>query len=221
MRPFATEILAAFITLSVLFAPLVRADDGEIRVEAITPALRNDTLTVSAQFKNLFSEKIVGTIQSGLPCIVKIEVELRENGEKKTLEREVTRTIEYDVWSERYSVRRSDSTDVLSDFEKVKQSIRQFQHDLAATASLKTNSRYTIAIRAAIIPITTRQADKISDWLLDPNQTEESLPSQNRSSGFKMNLNKLVSFLVGSKRRSRYSSDWYTSNKFNIEELEQ
>lgn len=220
MRAFATEILAAFI-ISLAFSPLLRADDGEIRVEAITLALRQDTLTVSARFENLFSEKIVGTIQSGLPCIVKIEMELRENGDREVLEQEVTQTIEYDVWSEKYTIRRSDSTRVYSEFEEVKRRIRQFHYELTETAFLKSTSRYTVAIRAAIIPITTRQADKISDWLLDPNQTEEALPSQNRSSGFKLNLNKLVSFLVGSKRRSRYSSDWHTSNKFKLSELQE
>jgi len=191
-----------------------------IRVEQITPQLSNGHLTVSAVFQNLFSNKIVGTIQSGLPAIIQIEIKLLEKGGKQVARHQMARTISYNIWEERYVIH-EDTAVIFTDFEKAKEfSSRLANVALVARRQLKDHASYTLQIRVGIIPISASQSEKVTDWLLDPNQTEERLASEERASGFKLNLNNLISFFVGGKKKSQYNSEWFSSKVFRLVELE-
>ncbi|MFQ5770837.1 MAG: DUF4390 domain-containing protein, partial [bacterium] len=196
------------------------AGDGDIRVNQIAPKLMNHYLTVSADFQNLFSNKIIGTIQSGLPSIVQIEIKLIAAGHKQVTRKQMVRSISYNLWEERYAIKSADTTAIYADFAEV-QKMSNYLENVALIKSnlLNENTEYFIQIRVEIVPISTRQGEKVTDWLLDPNQTEEDLASDERSSGFKLNLSKLVSFFVGGKKHSRYSSDWFSSKIFQIKDL--
>ena len=219
MRKFVTESFI-FILISVTFPSLVFAQAGsEIRVERITPKLSGDSLLVSADFKNLFSRKIVGTIQSGLPSIVEIQIKLLE-GTKQIVRKPISRSIEFDVWEERYVVRSQDTTEVYFEFEQVKQAANRLLNVVLISKGLLTaNQTYTIQIRVGIVPISAHQANKISYWLENPNQTEEAVASDNRATGFSLNINKLVSFFVSNKKGSQFSSKWFSSRPFRLTEL--
>ncbi|HEX9653960.1 MAG TPA: DUF4390 domain-containing protein [bacterium] len=190
-----------------------------IRVERITPRLVNNSLTVSANFVNLFSAKIVGTIQSGLPSIIQIEVRLKENDARQVAQRQLVRSISFNVWDNRYTIR-DDSTRFLSDLEEVKNVSSRLEGVVIVTAAeLRTSASYQLQVRVAIVPISSSQGKKVTDWLLDPNQTEETLASDDRAGGFKLNLSNLLSFFVGDKKQSQYSSDWHGSPTFRIDDL--
>jgi len=221
LRKFVTESFI-FILISVTFPSLVFAQaGGEIRVERITPGLSGDSLVVSADFKNLFSKKIVGTIQSGLPSIVEIQIKLLE-GTRQIVRKPISRSIEFDVWEERYLVRSPDTTQVYFEFEQVKQaSNRLLNAFLISRALLAAAKNYTIQIRVGIVPISAHQANKVSYWLENPNQSEEAIASDNRSSGFSLNINKLVSFFVSNKKGSQFNSKWFSSRPFRLAELKQ
>lgn len=219
MRKFVTGSFI-LILISVTFPLLAFAQaGGEILVERITPGLSGDSLVVSADFKNLFSRKIVGTIQSGLPSIVEIQIKLFE-GTKQIVRKPISRSIEFDVWEERYRVRSPDTTQVYFEFEQVKQAANRLMNVfLISKALLAATENYTIQIRVGIIPISAHQANKVSYWLENPNQSEEAIASDNRSSGFSLNINKLVSFFVNKKKGSQFSSKWFSSRSFRLAEL--
>ncbi|TDI89444.1 MAG: DUF4390 domain-containing protein [Caldithrix sp.] len=219
MRKFVTGSFI-LILISVTFPLLAFAQAGsEILVERITPGLSGDSLVVSADFKNLFSRKIVGTIQSGLPSIVEIQIKLFE-GTKQIVRKPISRSIEFDVWEERYRVRSPDTTQVYFEFEQVKQAANRLMNVfLISKALLAATKNYTIQIRVGIIPISAHQANKVSYWLENPNQSEEAIASDNRSSGFSLNINKLVSFFVNKKKGSQFSSKWFSSRSFRLAEL--
>ncbi|TDI80376.1 MAG: DUF4390 domain-containing protein [Caldithrix sp.] len=221
MRKFVTGSFI-LILISVTFPLLAFAQaGGEILVERITPGLSGDSLVVSADFKNLFSRKIVGTIQSGLPSIVEIQIKLFE-GTKQIVRKPISRSIEFDVWEERYRVRSPDTTQVYFEFEQVKQAANRLMNVfLISKALLAATKNYTIQIRVGIIPISAHQANKVSYWLENPNQSEEAIASDNRSSGFSLNINKLVSFFVNKKKGSQFSSKWFSSRPFRLAELKQ
>ncbi len=222
MKKVATNVLWLFFFLISAFevATASPGDEGGIRIETITPGVKNGQITVSARFRNLFSKKIVGTIQSGLPSIIQIEMKLLEGKEKTLVHKTLMRRISYDIWQERYAIDSPDSTQILTDFEAVKKVSSALQDEpLVQRQKLRPTSRYTIELRVGIIPISTRQAEKVSDWLLDPNQVEEPLASDNRSSGFELNISKLVSFFVNRKKGSRYRSEPFRSKPFKLSDL--
>jgi hypothetical protein len=215
---------AFFLLILLTFSFKIQAgfsgDGGEIRVEKIEPGLNRGYLTVSAVFQNLFSPKIIGTIQSGLPSIVEIEVKLLQENKRSILRKSINRSISYNIWEERYSIQSQDTTEICYELEKAKDLSSRLDHiSLIQTSLLDAAAKYLIQIRVGIIPISSRQGARVADWLLDPNQTEEDLASEDRSSGFKLNLSNLISFFVGGKKRSQYSSDWYSSKTFRINEL--
>lgn len=206
----------------IVLAGWASAGEGDaIRVTQITPRLSGQSLTVSAVCQNLFSDKIVGTIQSGLPAIVQIEIKLKDDRNKQIAQRQITRSISYNVWENRYTVA-EDSARFFSELEEVKKiSSRVENVVLVSVQQLPPNMRFVIQVRAAILPISSTQGRKVTDWLLDPNQTEESLPSEDRTGGFKLNLSNLISFFVGGKKPSQYSSDWHSSHTFRLENLKE
>lgn len=221
MRSVATTLfsLVWLITASLGTAALLAQDESTIRVERITPSLNEGRLTISAEFANLFSRKITGTIQSGLPSIIQTEIRF-QNNDRKTLHNErLSRTISYDIWDERYTVKDGDTTAVFRDFELAQRFCRQLRHSFQpADFNLARNESYVAQIRVGIIPISSGQAEKVTDWLLDPNQTEEQIAADERDSGFRLNLNKLLSFFVSSEK-SNFASDWFSSEKFRLSEL--
>lgn len=222
MRTFANRF-CLFFTLLPLFARAAvpfPGGSGEIRVKSITPALKNDSLVVSATFENLFSPKIVGTIQSGLPSIIQIEMRLLDAHGRHLGRKFLTRNIEFDIWEEKYMIRENGHTRTFLRFEEVQKEMRALSREpLATRRVLRAGATYTVQLRVGIIPISARQAGKVTDWLQDPNQTEERLASENRTSGFELNINKLVSYFIGKKKGSRYISGWFKSQPFRLDDL--
>jgi hypothetical protein len=90
---------------------------------------------------------------------------------------------------------------------------------ISTTTVLHSQKNYDLRIRVGITPISALQANRISDWLQEPHQTEEQVASDDRSGGFKLNLNKLISFFVNRNKKSEYTSAWHKSRTFTREEL--
>lgn len=133
----------------------------------------------------------------------------------------MSKNIEYNLWEERYTIRSADTTLTYEDFDQVKRLTSKITNEpLRPRRDLSAGKLYRIEIRVGIIPISARQANKVSDWLQNPNQTEEVVASDNRSSGFSLNINKLVSFFVNNKKGSQFRSKWFSSRVFRLSELE-
>lgn len=210
------------ILISFLAGPLLAhtGNGGDIRIDQIQPAIVNTKLAVSARFHNLFSPRIVGTIQSGLPSVVKIDIKLLDARKKNVWHKKVVHSISYNIWEERYFIRDSDSTQTYTSLDTLKRCASRLNRELLLpVARLSRFTSYFIKMRVEIVPISVSQGEKVADWLSNPNQTEESLASQERSSGFKVNLSKLVSFFVERKKPSQFSSSWFPSKFFKIEDL--
>jgi len=204
---------------ALVFATPVRTA-AQIRVEQIVPSLRNDTLAVSARFTNLFSKKIIGTIQSGLPSIIQIELRLLDSRKNQLARRHISKSIAYDIWDEKYKIRHDGGEVTLARFEQVRAVSAILEKEgLISRRKLATAGPYVCQVRVGIIPISARQAERVTDWLLDPNETEERVASENRTSGFELNISKLLSFFVSKKKGSKYISPWFSSKPFRLHDL--
>ncbi len=223
MSAFANRfLLVLLLTISVCPGRAFPGEGSKIRIREIVPGMSGGFVTVSAQFQNLFSNRIIGTIQSGLPSVIQVEVNLKDDRDRRVARRRISQTIFFDIWEERYTVRRPDSVAVFAKIDDVKRAAGMLENEVLLSADqLPQSENYSIQIRVGIIPISSSQAEKVTDWLLDPNQTEEYLASDNRSSGFELNLNRLVSFFVSSRKKSNYASEWFFSEKFTIGDLGQ
>jgi len=213
--------LTGVIFLSLLLSAAgARPEDArDIRVDGIEPGLKSGYLVASASIHGIFTPRIVGTIQSGLPSVVQIEVQV-VSGKKTRARRRLLRRITYDIWAERYRIESEDTVVTTPDFEEVKRITNTLASvRLVARGLLNERDRLKIRVRVQVIPISVRQGKKVLSWLQEADQTEEELASEDRSSGFRFNLSRLVSFFVSGDKKHGNTSPWYTSAEFRISEL--
>ncbi len=222
MRKAAKNGFCALLLVASQLGSLYAQTEQEIRVENIVPELLNGQLVISAEFKNLFSRRIVGTIQSGLPSIIQIEIKVVDSTNHSLVRKRLSRTLSYDLWEERYTLKFQDTTLTFIEFAALKAGSNNLkQLRLLIPQALEPGQRYQITLRVGIVPITSRQAEKVTDWLLNPNQTDEYIASDERASGFQLNLNKLVSFFATNRKRSIFTSRWFSSENFTLSDLQE
>ena len=82
-------------------------------------------LTGDLVAENLFSERIIGTVQSGLPAVVELMFKLTEGKNMIVNRGLVVYELGYDVWSDRYSIAEVESTRVFSSFDEMDTAIRR------------------------------------------------------------------------------------------------
>jgi len=208
-----TSVIILFVLLP-LNGRKVLSDSKEIRVEQISPFFQNDSLAVSARFVNLFSSQVTGTIRSGLPAIVQIEIKL-ESGPKKIIHKSIAKTIEYNIWENRYKVSCNNQVSFFPDFERVRKSTcdlrnQQFIHK----KNLISGKPYVMQIRVSVTPISELSASLFSYWLQKPNQPRLLLASRKNPGSLK--LNNLISFFINRKKPSQYTSGWHSSKAFRL-----
>lgn len=222
MRPFAKGLVCGFVAHFAIVPVIDRGygqESREIRVVSIKPGLDNGFLTVSALIQGVFSPRIVSTIQSGLPSMVEIEVQVL-TGKKSKVRRRILRAISYNIWEERYRIESEDSVMNLSDFNQVKQIASRLDRvRLVRQRLLDRGAQHSIRIRVGVTPISVRQGQKVVDWLREPDQTEEDVASEERSSSFRFDLSRLISFFVGGNKSRPNRSRWYSSAKFRLSDL--
>ncbi len=222
MSKVATKFIKSLTAVLLLHSVLFAQNKAEMQVVNIAPFLKDNFLTVSATFNNLFSQRIIGTIQSGLPSIIQIDVGIQSANKKNIFRKRIVRRISYNVWEEKYAITFRDSIFISTDLDTIKKKSEQLDGlSIVALSDLNPNENYSIRMRVGIIPISTKQTEKVADWLLAPNQTEEDMAAENRSSGFELNISKLVSFFVSNQKKSGHASGWSSSGKFSIKDLTQ
>ena len=193
--------------------------DAEVRIKRVTPRVSQARLAVTIEIENLFSEKIIGTIRSGLPSVVFVDIELAEKGGRRIARQRIVQSISYDIWQERYTIERDTLRRTLANFDSMQQASSTL-HDIemSALAQLKGQLSYVLTVQAGISPISGRQSQKFSSWLQDSDEIRSDVGSLERAAGFQLNLSKLVSFLIGGdKRRGNTSPE--RRIEFRISEL--
>jgi len=192
----------------------------EIRVENIEPGLVNGHLTISVECENLFSKKCESTIQSGLRSSIHIYFKILDSGERCVYSDTLSHFISYNFWQERYTVRSEDTTITFTDLEAVKRHVSHVKNNnLMKESQLKPTIEYHIDVRFEIVPISPEDVKIMEDRLENPDQIGKNLPSEKKSNGFRINVNKIFSQLVRG-RKPKNDSGWQSSNRFKISELD-
>jgi hypothetical protein len=78
---------------------------------------------------------------------------------------------------------------------------------------------YRIDVESHLTLLTRKQSRRLSDWIQTGEQTEEDLPSDERDTGFRLNLNNLVQFFMGEKDKPEEFFLEASSEKFRLNDL--
>ncbi|MGH7456686.1 MAG: DUF4390 domain-containing protein [bacterium] len=187
------------------------------RVVSIIAKPVEQHLAVSVQLADLFSPKIANTIRSGLPAVIRFDFRLVEEPNREA--RQITRSVRilYDVWSERYRIAINGQEQIASTFAEMEKFCTGFEAEkLLPLAQLSPQKTYKLRLQVAVIPISAKQDQQLRDWLEASDATEESAPGEDRATGFRLNLSKLVSFFWGKKERPFGTSEWAESSSFRV-----
>ena len=188
------------------------------RVVSISAAPTGQYLAVSAQLAELFSPKIISTIRSGLPAVIRFDFRLVEEPDREVQQILRSRRILYDLWSERYQIDFNHHQQIVASFSEVEKKCANFEEaELFLLSRLSPQKTYRLRLQVAVIPISTKQDQQFREWIETSGVPEESSPGEDPASGFRFNLSKLLSFFLGKKDRPFGASEWATSPLFRVE----
>jgi len=192
--------LAKYICFSLIFAvwiPLVSFAQS-YRLTHIRPYKTDDSLMVEFSCQNLIENKIRKSLLAGLPLIVNLTFHLVDSGEWEVSAKRTVYQVSYDVWEEYFSVQgekgASRRFQLLKDLQDWFGKITGIA--LAPLSRLQKEREYRIKIDSRVIVLTRKQSQQLKWWMQGGDQLEEDLPSQERSTGFKLNLNRVVQLFI-------------------------
>lgn len=205
------------------------AAEEAIRVVRVTPVVVDGMLGAEVQCESLFSPKSLSTLQCGLSAALRLELRLMGSTGARTLlggggdefetvhEAQVAKSISYNVWDERYTVRTPGQVEVFADLEDAERAAATFAPDgLVPLEALRAGVMYRIRARVQLLPISQEQGERIADWLRGPERLAESTGAAGGGS-FGFDVNGLVSALLGRGQARRDRSDWHECTGFGLD----
>ena len=195
------SIAIAVILLAWGFISFVPSDPP-IKVRDVEPRLREGRILLDLEIDNLFSRKVVGTIQSGLPAVMYIDLAVQEKGRRPLLRKKIFYSISYNIWEERYTVTHDTIAQKFASFDALIAHLSQPRDLFLAEAGwLKSDKKYVIRLTAGVTLISSLQTQKLNSWLQETSVTQSDIVEQERDWGFRFNLSKLVTMLIGGNHR--------------------
>lgn len=214
-----TKYIVFFLILTVGIPLLSPAQS--YRLTHIQPYKTDDSLMVEFSCQNLIENKIRKSLLAGLPLIVNLNIQLISRGEQEVLAERKVYHVSYDVWEEYFSVRDENGTSrrfrMLKDLQDWFGKISGIA--LAPLSRLQPGQEYRVKMDSRVIVLTRKQSEQLKWWMQGGDQLEEDLPSQERSTGFKLNLNRMVQLFISREEDQKEYAASASSGTFRLNEL--
>jgi hypothetical protein len=160
----------------------------------------------------LFSEEIVGTVQSGLPAVVELLCSLVDRDNKTVDAGLHTIELRYDVWDNVYWMKRTDASERFTSFSAMASAVQTLRRvTVVPLSALKPDTEYAIRLSVAIHPLAGRENQEIAGWVGENvrSGSEGSIREQ------VLNLNDLIEHFFSRDKSPANRSDWYRTEFFN------
>lgn len=195
MKHCYRKYIGAIILILVCHSGLPAQNAPDIR--EIQAFVKGDSLKVEFACPNLFSGTIRKTLLSGLPVLLELQPQLSDNKGGKYPQPVFKWRLSYDIWEDRFMMdspeerRLFSSLDQLQNYWNPREEI-----GLIPLNELRNKDGLQLGLSMQIFLLSRNQAQRLKDWIFNPNEVEENLPSQERDTGFKLNLNRVVSLFL-------------------------
>lgn len=204
--------------LLLLLAPF-RPAAQEWRLSDVQPYRSGDSLTLRFSSSHLLRSDIRKSLLAGLPLIMEIHISLTRGQQPVATVRRTYR-IRYNVWEESFTLWAPGGPRRFTTLPALETALSRFDGLLRAPLkSLPPDGEYRFWIEARLALLTRRQSRVLEDWMEKGAPLEEELPSQERSTGFKLNLNRLIQMFMGSKEKQPEYRTEAVSAPFRPEQL--
>ncbi len=203
----------------LILANTVLLAQEALRIREVLPYVEGDSLKCSYRVSELIQGAVRQTLLSGLPVLIEEQCRLMDDKQHNTTTVINKFRITYDIWEDLIHLegvsfsKTFTSLDSLNKWWAPRRNIF-----LIATGYPGNASRAYLFIRLRIILLSRTQSQRLKDWILNTQETEENLPTQDRDTGFTLNLNRLLSLFFRKDDISKEitihgQSEWFYPNK--------
>jgi hypothetical protein len=204
-----TLLISLLLLAGAASAPAA-SESGPV-IRGVQLYVQDGMLAADIRSDGLFSDRIAGTVQSGLPAIVELFFSL-ETPDNKSIKRDLRSfELSYDVWDDLYSMAGCDTVVFYSSFESLSRAVQHLRR--IRLIPLKAIGReQTCALRfgIAVNPLQGSDQQKISGWLAGNvrGTNGESWREQ------VLNLNDLIQHFFSKRQDGSQQSEWYRTEFF-------
>jgi hypothetical protein len=220
-RSFRTVYFSVLIGFIVTTSTISSVYSQTEPILNLQPFVNNDSLQLDVHYIRLFTGNIKKTLLAGLPILLELKLNLLDFQNKNVHSKKLSGKITYDVWEELFTIEGFDSVgNPLQSLDAVKQFFRnRLKTALLPRRNLKTAEIYQVSAESQVILLTREQSRHLQDWIQSSDQTEEELPTQERDTGFRLNLNNLVQLFMGSRDEQERYVIKASSRRFRLNDL--
>jgi hypothetical protein len=210
--------LAAAIVIIVAGAGSVAAGERPFVSDA-SPYVRDGVVVCDVRSGGLFTERVVGTVKSGLPAVLEVIYNVETRDGKAVASGVHTFRLGYDVWEDLYSVSAGDSAETFAGpggFDEMSAYVGLLHAvPLVAADRLDASVEYTLSIAIAIHPLTGTEERRVEDLV------EESVGARSHESWREqvLSINELISRFFSGDKGASNRSDAFRSAFFTPADL--
>jgi hypothetical protein len=211
---FKRALFILCVLLGCSWAGSARAGEAESSpaILAVHLYISNEMVTGDIKSAGLFSERIAGTIQSGLPAVVEFFYSLEERGEGSVRRGVLTFELIYDVWDDYYSIKSADTTHTYSTYDAMTRAVQNLRYiALVPMHKMDSDGEYFFRLGVAVNPLRGSDRQKIAGWVGE-NVRGETASNQSWREQV-LNLNDLIQHFFA-KRKDANRSEWFQTQFF-------
>jgi hypothetical protein len=194
----------------------VHADEPRPAITNVGLSAERGYISGRVACTGLFSERVMGTVQSGLPAVVDLLYYFSARSGGVLAEDVLSFSLLYDVWEDTYAIEADDTTLTFSTFAGMQQAIEHLQHlKLIPLEALKPDRSYRVHMSIMINPLRGIDRERMTDWVSENVRTSEDESWREQL----LNLNDLISHFFSRERGTVNRSKWYQSAFFTPDSL--
>jgi len=191
--------------------PATARADERPTITGVDIYVANQQLIGDISSRGLFSDRIAGTIQSGLPAVVEFVFKLVEGRNISVSHGLIVCELRYDVWDDRYTIAWTDSTQVFPTFDEMSRSIENMKGVWIGTLEMTRPERdHIIEFGVAVHPMRSKDKDDIEGFVSE-NVRGGTQGTERRQV---LNLNELIEHFFSRNRDDATRSKWFRTPVF-------
>ncbi len=202
------------VFVTMLSVPL-RAQDRPVITRADV-YVSGPLIVTDLKCSGLFSEQIVNTVESGLPAVVELLYALLNEKEKTVRKGMHSYHLQYDVWEDRYTLDRGDSTQVFYTFRDMGDAVESLRHiTIVALDDIDVNARYLVEFSITVHPLQGAEQEQMVGWVDDTVRRNEGDSWREHV----LNINDLIHQFLKRDKIPSNQSKWFRAKPFQPKAL--
>jgi hypothetical protein len=156
--------------------------------------------------RDLFSEQVTGTVESGLPAVVELLYRLVDRKDEQSHRGIHTYQLQYDVWEDVYTLDAGDSASTFSSFASMQRAVEHLTGvAIVPLDDVEPGGVYAVELSISVQPLRGGEEQKIVGWV---NETVRGTSDDSWHEQL-LNVNDLIHRFFSRNRDSSDRSDWF------------